>query len=117
MQRRGISRSPWHRSRFLLETGRYRYKKAPIGLCSSSDEFCHRSDKAFAGHEGTMKIVDDGLTSSKDIKELKMRLRALLNSCRKQKVTLSKKKFKIGQKIHFTGHMISNKGIQHLTRW
>ena len=97
---------------FLLESGRFRYRKAPMGLASSSDEFCHRSDAAFAGHEGTMKIVDDGITAGSTLEQLEKRLRALLTSCRKHNVTLSEKKFKIGDDLKFAGHMIGAKGIR-----
>ena len=44
---------------FLLLLERYRYFRAPKGLCSSSDGWCHHSDRAIKGLTHTKKIVDD----------------------------------------------------------
>ena len=41
---------------FITEFGRYWYRRAPMGLTSSGDEFCARTDKALAG---VHKLVDD----------------------------------------------------------
>ena len=46
---------------FLLPSGMYRYLRAPMGLSSSSDEFCCHSDNILSGIPGVRKIVDDGL--------------------------------------------------------
>ena len=46
---------------FLVESGRYRFTRAPMGLSPSSDYFCERSDLAFATVPDLLKIVDDGL--------------------------------------------------------
>ena len=101
-----------HYTTFLLESGRYRYKKAVMGLNSSSDEFCYRSDKAFAGHKGTMKIVDDGITGGRGLEHLEQRLTKLLDDCREQNITLSKRKFFIGSSVHFAGHIVSADGVK-----
>ena len=37
---------------FLTEWGLYRYKRAPMGLASSGDVFCQRTDEALAGITG-----------------------------------------------------------------
>jgi hypothetical protein len=44
---------------FQTEWGRYQYKRAPMGLVSSGDEFCARTDRALAGIDGVFKLVDD----------------------------------------------------------
>jgi len=44
---------------FMTEWGRYQYKRAPMGLVSSGDEFCARTDRALAGIDGVFKLVDD----------------------------------------------------------
>ena len=59
-----------------------------------------------------MKIVDDRITSGKDLQQLEKRLRALLTSCRKYNVTLSEKKFSIGTELSFAGHVIGSNGIK-----
>ena len=97
---------------FLLPSGRYRYTRAPMGLNASSDEWCRRSDMAFHGHEGTSKIVDDGLTQGADLPQLRTRLIALLEDCKKEGITLSLKKFAISRQVKFAGHLISDAGVQ-----
>ena len=96
---------------FLLPSGRYMYRRAPMGLNASSDEWCRRSDAAFAGHPDTMKIVDDGITGARDLAELEPCLRALLADCRTHGITLSRRKFAIGPKVKFAGHIISDEGV------
>ena len=44
--------------------------------------------------------------------ELNDRVRIVLDRCRGSKITISKKKLQIGNKIHFAGHIISNNGIK-----
>ena len=44
---------------FMTEWGRYQYKRAPMRLVSSGDEFCARSDIALANIPGVFKLVDD----------------------------------------------------------
>ena len=44
---------------FLLPSGRYRYLRAPMGLSSSSDEWCRHSDRVVEGFSWCKKIVDD----------------------------------------------------------
>ena len=97
---------------FILESGRYRYKRGPMGLCATGDAFCEATDRAFENQPGTQKIVDDGLTCAKSVKELEERLRKVLNLCRSYNICLSRKKFAISTKVKFAGHIISHKGVQ-----
>lgn len=101
-----------HYTTFLLESGRYRFCRAPMGLSSSGDEFCHRTDQAFNGVPGTMKIVDDGITGAKTIEELERRLTTLFMRCQQYGVVLSLRKFKIGDSLKFAGHVISSAGVK-----
>jgi hypothetical protein len=56
---------------FLLPSGRYRYLGAPMGLNTSGDEFCCRTDKAVAGLQAwLLKIVDDMLIQAPDMPTL-----------------------------------------------
>ena len=50
---------------FTLPFGRYRYEVLPMGLKPSSDFFNINSDKAIKGLNGTLKSVDDMLTSGR----------------------------------------------------
>ena len=97
---------------FLLPWGRFCYRVAPMGLCSSSDEFCRRTDDALKDIDFIQKIVDDIIVFAPTKTELLKRVRIVLEKCRDAQITISKRKFKIGQRVKFAGHIISNEGCQ-----
>ena len=96
---------------FLLETGRYRYLRAPMGLSASSDEWCKRSDELVLGLTWAKKIVDDILLWARDYAELWPRIRIILDRCRHWNITVSLSKFEVGEKIFFAGCVITGEGI------
>jgi hypothetical protein len=71
---------------------RFRYKHAPMGLNSSSDHFCHWTDKVFDNIKGIHKLVDNILLEGKDDQELNERVELLLKAAREHGVMLSMKK-------------------------
>ena len=77
---------------FLLPSGRYRYLRAPMGLSSSSDEWCRHSDRAIHGLPFTKKIVDDILVCGSSLPELYERIRIIASRCDSLNIALSKKK-------------------------
>ena len=97
---------------FLLQQGKFRYKRAPMGLNASSDEWCCHSDKIIEGLPWAKKIVDDTLIWAKDNEELLERARVVLKRCRDLNITISRKKLETGKSITFAGHIISNDGIR-----
>ena len=98
---------------FLIPRGRFRYTGAPMGLCSSSDEFCYRTDNAVCGlAEYLLKIVDDMLVQARDYQELWVRLREVLSRCREAGIKISRTKLAAGREILFAGFIISDKGIK-----
>jgi len=100
---------------FLLPSGRYRYTRAPMGLKSSSDEFCQRTDEAFIGltwHEWFMKIVDDMLIQATDIAMLKKRLTEVFDRCRKAGIKLSLSKMQCGESVKFAGFIVGCDGVK-----
>jgi hypothetical protein len=97
---------------FLLPSGRYRYKRAPMGLSSSSDEWCQRSDAVINNIEGTKKIVDDILIWAPDQPTLYNRIRLVLDRCRTQELTISKRKLHIGNSIKFAGFIVTDQGVK-----
>ena len=97
---------------FLIPQGRFRWLRCPMGSCASSDEWCRRSDDAIRGTDGTSKLVDDILVVARTQEELEERLRVVLQKCRKAGITLSKRKFEVGESIEFGGYKISRKGIR-----
>ena len=46
------------------------------------------------------------------MKELVACTRIILDRCRENNITISKKKLELGKRIHFAGHIISDEGIQ-----
>ena len=91
---------------FLLPQGKFRYLRAPMGLNASSDEWCCHSDAIVqcrgAGCRGpwARKIVDDTIIWAPDITTLEERLRTVMDRCRELNVTISKKKFEVGETIY-----------------
>ena len=82
---------------FLLPSGRFRYFRAPMGLSSSSDEWCRHSDRALEGLAFANKIVDDILVWASDLPTLYERIRTIAERCQNLNIVLSK--FAIGRWI------------------
>ena len=82
-----------------------------MGL-NASDEWCCQSDIIIQGLPWARKIVDDTIIWATSMSELNKRVRTVLDRCRSSKITISKKKLQIGNKIHFAGHINSNNGIR-----
>ena len=95
---------------FITEFGTYEYCRAPMGLNSSGDEFCRRSDDAIQDLEGVLKLVDDILVFASSYDELFQRVEAVLQRCTEHNITLSKKKIEIGDMVTFAGFDVSVKG-------
>ena len=66
---------------FILPSGRYRYLRAPMGLSSSSDEWCRHSDRVVEGFPWCRKIVDDILIWAPSLPDLEERLHKVLRRC------------------------------------
>ena len=98
-------------TRFLLPSGRFRYKRAPMGLSASSNGWCQKSDYVVNGLPFCKKIVDDILIWAKDENELINNCRTILACCRELNISISVKKLEISHSISFAGHIVSNKGI------
>ena len=97
---------------FLLPSGRYRYKRGPMGLCSTNDEWCGRSDVVIKDIPGCFKIVDDILIAAKNYKELFEKIELVLSRCRDAKLTVSLRKLKVGKRIPFAGYIVSANGVE-----
>ena len=96
---------------FLLPSGKYRYTCAPMGLCSSSDEFCCRTDEPFVGLPWLMKIVDDMLIQAPTMDILRERVRTVFEKCRGAGIRISNRKMEVGRKVKFAGFMVSSDGV------
>ena len=74
---------------FLLPSVRFRYKRAPMGLSASSDEWCQKSDYVVNGLPFCKKIVDDILIWAKDENELFNNCQTILNRCQELNISIS----------------------------
>ena len=97
---------------FLLPCGRFRYLRAPMGLCSSSDEWCRRSDTTIENIPRVHKLVDDYLVTRDMLDELSSNIRKVLDKCKDLGLTISRRKFIIGMKIKFAGFELSQQGVK-----
>ena len=95
---------------FLTEFGRYRYLRAPMGLNSSGDEFCRRTDEAMEGLEGVKKLVDDILIFAPDDETLLERIVNVFKRCSEWGITLAKSKFQYGNSVKFAGFIVNETG-------
>ena len=96
---------------FLLPSGWFRYKRAPMGLSASSEEWCQKSDYVVYGLPFCKKIFDDIRIWAKDENEQINHCRTILNRCSNSNISTSEKKLEVSHSISFEGHIISNKGI------
>jgi len=95
----------------LLPDGKYCYTSAPMGLSSSGDEFCRRTDDAFRGLDYVAKIVDDVLIQADDYEQLSVRIDEFLERCREFGINMSEKKFEVGECVKMAGYIVSSLGI------
>ena len=92
---------------FILPSGRYRYLRAPMGLSSSSDEWCRHSDRVVEGMPWCKKIVDDILIWASNPSELESLFNQVVQRCEDLHVTLSRSKFHIDSTLKFAGCVVS----------
>ena len=101
---------------FLIQQVCFRYLRALMGLNASSDEWCRQSDIIIRGLPYAMKIVDDTIIWAKDENELEERVEMVLQRCKDNNITISRKKLELGNSIHFAGHIILDGGIHPTMR-
>ena len=97
---------------FIKEWGLCRYRRAPMGLASSGDEFCKCTNKALAGIPGIFKLVDDILVFGSTKEELLERIKLIFKRCQDHRITLSDTKHQVGNEVKFAGHIESDKGVR-----
>lgn len=97
---------------FLIPQGKYCFKRSPMGLSSSSDVFCQRTDEALQNVPGLVKLGDDLLLAAPNLNTLLARAKTLMTRCRENSITLSLRKLDIGDKLPFAGYIIGKEGVQ-----
>ena len=114
---RGYHQIPIHKDYrrllcFLTHKGRFWYKRGPMGLNATGDEWCARSDAAIAGIEGVIKLVDDILIEAPDYDVLFERLDMVLARCLENNITISLRKLEVGEQVTFAGFHVSANGVK-----
>jgi hypothetical protein len=100
---------------FLLSDGKWVYLVAPMGLNSSSDEFCIRTDAAmaeFLSKLWLLKIIDAMLIMATTLQEAFACLRLILEKCRSSGIKLSLAKLAVGRPVKFAGFIVADAGIR-----
>lgn len=95
---------------FLVATSqgakRYRYNRAPMGLSSSSDHFCRKSDEALQNIP-VEKLVDDVLVQA-PTKQIALEIwEKVLKAAKEHGLTFSRAKMRYGQQVKFGGFMLN----------
>ena len=86
--------------------------RAPMGLSSSSDEWCRHSNRVVEGFPSCKKIVDDILIWAPSLAALEDRLHKVLRCCSDLHITLSRLKFQIDRSLKFAGCIVSDEGVK-----
>ena len=96
---------------FLLEQGKFCYRRSPMGLSPSSPSWCFSSDPLVEGLPYAKKIVDDviGWGNASNWEE---RARVILSRARDLGITISIKKFEVDSEIVFAGYTVGSKGVK-----
>ena len=81
-----------------------------MGLTSSGDEFCHRTDLALAGIPNVKKLVDDVLIFAQTEQQLLETIRLVFQKCHEWNITLSDKKIQYGNEVKFAGFILNESG-------
>ena len=104
-----------HLTTFLIPQGKFRYKRGPMGLKSTNDVYCAKSDKTIKDIPDTQKIVDDILICAKTKVELFQKIRRVLNNCKELNIAISKRKLSFGESIDFAGYTVNAEGVPQIS--
>jgi hypothetical protein len=98
---------------FHTPFGRYKWLRLPYGLVSASEIFHRRMKECFEGCQGVEIFIDDIAVWGTTKEEHDVRLRQVLERCKKTGIHLNKKKCRIGvQEATYLGHIVSSSGLK-----
>ena len=98
---------------FNTPFGRYRFKRLPIGICSTQDVFQDVMSEIFSGIEGVEVIVDDLLIWGENQQQHDERLRQVLERARQKNLKLNREKSQIAlDEISYIGHTLGKEGLK-----
>ena len=88
--------------------GRFKFLRAPFGICLISEHYNRRMDEAFRGLTNYRRIVDDVIIFDEDKRTHATHVRQFLQRCADKGISLRKEKFKFCETaVTFAGYQIS----------
>ena len=104
---------------FNTPSGRYRWWRMPFGISSAPEEFQRRQHEAVEGLPGVISVHDDilvygeGDTEHEAMVDHDKNMRALMDRCKEQNITLDKDKMQLKKsEVRFLGHLLTANGVQ-----
>ena len=114
-----IAEEDRHKTTFITEDGKFRYRRIPQGYGSSGDGYTRRTDEILATCPGTPeiqdfeKIIDDVIIWNDNLEEAFFRVCNVLSHCNKSGMMFSPDKFTFAkEEVEFAGITISKEGIK-----
>ncbi|KAK4329508.1 hypothetical protein Pmani_000139 [Petrolisthes manimaculis] len=96
---------------FITPWGRYKFRRAVMGLVSSGDEYNRRGDQALGDVPNTIKIVDDILVYDSTYSAQLDHVIQVVQRCDQHGITLNPDKFVFGEAmVDYCGYTISRLG-------
>ena len=92
---------------FITQWGRYRYRRTPMGLCSSTDAYTRKFDDVIEHIPRKLKCVDDVLLHDTSVEQAFWHTYEFLETCAQKGITLNPEKFKFCcREVEFVGYHI-----------
>ncbi|KAK4311797.1 hypothetical protein Pmani_011926 [Petrolisthes manimaculis] len=96
---------------FITPWGRYKFRRAVMGLVSSGDEYNRRGDQALGDVPNTIKVVDDILVYDSTYSAHLDHVIQVVQRCDQHGITLNPDKFVFGEAmVDYCGYTISRLG-------
>ena len=98
---------------FITPTGRYRFKRLPMGISIAPEIFQRKMTELLEGLPGVVCYLDDIVITGATREEHDQNLDKVLNAIRLAGLKLNKEKCVFGQsEIEFLGHTVRNEGVK-----
>lgn len=96
---------------FITPWGRYKFRRAVMGLVSSGDEYNRRGDQALGDIPNTIKVVDDILVYDSTYSAHPDHVIQVVQRCDQHDITLNPDKFVFGEAgVDYCSYMITGLG-------
>ena len=107
-----------HKTTFLTEQGRFRYKRAPMGFLASQDAYTERFDAIIADVPRKSKCVDDTILWDRNLEEHWWRVISYLELVGKNGIVLNPTKFQFSaSEVDFAGFHITTSEVKPLAKY